>query len=67
MRDYVLVHLLIGKLEDLPYCGLATSGWPHDDHAHPLPSGFIELEDLLYLSLNLHELHLLQGFLDGLC
>jgi hypothetical protein len=49
MGDDILTHLLVGKFEYPPYCGLAASRWSHNDDTHPLSGGLVELEDLLDL------------------
>jgi hypothetical protein len=65
MGDDVLTHLLVGKFEYPPYCGLAATRWSHYDHTHPLPGGLVELEDLLDLGFNVLKFQLLKSLLDG--
>ena len=65
MGDDILTHLLVGKFEYPPYCGLAASRWSHNDDTHPLSGGLVELEDLLDLGLNVLKFQLFKSLLDG--
>ena len=65
MGDDVLTHLLIGKFEYPPDCGLAATRWSHYDDSHPLSGGLVELEDLLDLGFNVLKFQLFKSLLDG--
>jgi len=65
MGDDILTHLLVGKLEYSPDCGLTASRWSHNDNSHSLSGGLVELEDLLDLGFNVLKFQLFKSLLDG--
>ena len=67
MSDNILVHLLIGELEDSPDGGLAAARGADNNAAHALSGRLVELKDFLDLRLDILELKLLKGLLDGHC
>ena len=47
-----LSHLLVGHLENFPNSCLTTAGRSNDDDSHSLFGSFIELQNFLYLFVN---------------